>query len=169
MASRTLQAAHWLLHIFCPSGFWFASNCAVELYQSRCVYFWMFRIIIPWIHHYCIVSGAAPTLTGSTEAIDYTVNQLQRTKSAVRESKMLLTLLRLTFLACAAASTDIHFGFVATDNSAAIELMAPLEIALDLINNSSSILPGYQLNFVPWLSEVNYTLIWQFAINRGLV
>ena len=112
------------------------------------------------------MSSAAPTLTGSTEAIDYTVNQLQRAKSTERESKMLLTLLRLTFLACAAASTDIHFGFVATDNSTAIELMAPLEIALELINNSSSILPGYQLNFVPWLSEVNYTLIWQFAINE---
>ncbi len=68
---------------------------------------------------------------------------------------MLLTLLRLTLLACVTASTDIHFGFVATDNSTATELITPLEIALELINNSSSILPGYQLNYVLWLSEVN--------------
>ncbi len=68
---------------------------------------------------------------------------------------MLLTLLRLALLACVGASTELHFGFVATDNSTATELIAPLEIALELINNSSSILPGYQLNFVPWLSEVN--------------
>ncbi|XP_064403199.1 gamma-aminobutyric acid type B receptor subunit 2-like [Halichondria panicea] len=77
---------------------------------------------------------------------------------------MLLTLLRLTLLACVAASTDIHFGFVATDNSTATELITPLEIALELINNSSSILPGYQLNYVLWLSECDRTT----SLNRFL-
>ena len=65
-----------------------------------------------------------------------------------------LLVLKLTILACAGAQTPIYFGFVATDNVTAAELVPPLEIALELINNSPNILPGYQMNYVAWNSEV---------------
>ena len=64
-------------------------------------------------------------------------------------------LLKLALLACVGAQSQVlHFGFVATDSSTAAELTPSLDIALDIINNSSAVLPGYQLNIVPWLSEV---------------
>ena len=63
-------------------------------------------------------------------------------------------LLVLFLLASVGANTPIYFGFVATDNTTAAELTPSLEIAVSTINNSSSVLPGYQLSYVQWISEV---------------
>ncbi len=65
--------------------------------------------------------------------------------------------LLLVLFACAGAQSGtetLYIGFVATDSSTAAELTPPLKIALNIINNHSTVLPGYQLNIVPWLSEV---------------
>ena len=64
------------------------------------------------------------------------------------------TSLLLSLLASVGANTPIYFGFVATDDTTSAELTPSLDIALSTINNSSSVLPGYQLSYVPWISEV---------------
>ena len=68
----------------------------------------------------------------------------------------LVTCLLLSLLvASVGANTPIYFGFVATDNTTAAELTPSLDIALSTINNSSSVLPGYQLSYVSWMSDVS--------------
>ena len=66
--------------------------------------------------------------------------------------------LLLSLLASVGANTPIYFGFVATDDTTSAELTPSLDIALSTINNSSSVLPGYQLSYVSWISEVRELL-----------
>ena len=75
---------------------------------------------------------------------------------AIANLKMfLITSLLLSLLASVGATTPIiYFGFVASDDTTSAELTPSLDIALSTINNSSSVLPGYQLSYVPWISEV---------------
>jgi len=65
-----------------------------------------------------------------------------------------LLLLELALLTVASCNT-IQFGFVAIDNSVVDELRPSVEIALELINNNPAILPGYQLQYSSWLSQVD--------------
>ena len=78
----------------------------------------------------------------------------------------LLLLLLLAASVHVEAQTPVYFGFVATDNTTAAELTPSLDIALSTINNSSSVLPGYQLSYVSWISEVRNRFSAQKSIKK---